>query len=1572
MAIHDQAALGGHTGSDLINFGQEDQDYLTDSDDGSLSASQISVGNVNSDREANKAALVDYVLGRANDDHENDPPSSTKAKSQGSDSIIDKAREYQQELFERAKEENVIAVLDTGSGKTLIAALLIRHFLQQELIDRSQGRPAKIVFFLVNSVPLANQQARFLNNNLPQNVIALYGDSSDGLWRKAEWDKIFTDNSVVVCTAPVLDGCLMHGYLNMGQISLIVFDEAHHCKKNHPYSRIIRDYYLKWKGTRPRIFGMTASPADESRRDITQVVSDLEALLQSKIVTTRDQSVFDFAPKPTDEYWKYPPLLGHFETALHTRLRPLCGTIEDFEQYFFFSTIASSQLGAWAADRVWRYALPTSEHGVANIINKLERSSAYIQDTDNHRRESALSSVREAISVVKSHCFGPPCLDNGRELSSKVRYLYDRLKQRYSEFPTTRAIVFVEQRLTAFVLRDLFEMLDLPNLRPGVLVGVGQKSAESSSWKDQEAALDSFRTGVINVIFATSVAEEGIDIPQCNLVVRFDLYKTPIQYMQSRGRARMRGSIYAHMMEVGNHSQQSLVDYARDQDEYIRMFCQQLPPNRLLGQGSRLRQIMARDTSCQIFKTSSGVIANYSNALMLLNRYAESLQKVGATSGEVYEEIIDVEENMFRYKVILPVTDDERTAAVKGARGDARTNKVLAKRSAAWHCCYKLRQARLLDENLDSIFVKVKPANLNARTAVSEKKDDYEKKLKPDFWVTSGVGTSELPTELFVTHVHLEPQSPSWHTDGLLLLTRSALPDLPSFPVFVDDNLEIEVVFKRIEGPIFVNPDQVEALTKYTLSGVFEDVFNKTYMHDSKSMSYWLAPPLKKDLVGSRTFEDVVNVPDLLVAGSSERQQWRPANSSDPKLTNAEKWCNAFLVDPGSGKFHYFTHGIVSGKSIWDAPPDTVQAVQKKHKDNIIEFTDSTWRKKGTGPALLDSKYDPNQPVLEAKMVIPGRNFLERCPKDHQRYAMCLIAPQPLQIARVSYSMAQICQLWPSILHRFESYLIVGEAFEKLNLREVPYHLALEAYTKDKSAEGDMDQEEALHQGLTNGEEPAEGRSALNYERLEFIGDSLLKMMTTITVFNRTTCDEEGMHCKRMALISNSRLFNVASSPQYELYRYIRAGAEDHWRDTWYPEFLELKKGRVIKMTDKHRKQALGKKSIADVCEATIGACVMTTQHLQTEERFDLGIKAITKLVDDDDHAITSWKEIRTMYRPPKWSTALNDPVANDLARKIFDITGYRFKNPCLLRSAFTHSSDQNSPVPDLQRLEFLGDACLDWVCIWWLFSINPTRNPQWLTEHKMAMVSNKFLAALAVTLGFNKLIYASGPALYAEIGTYAANVQQAYSEEGVKPDFWTRMTSGTYPPKALADLVESYLGAVLVDSGFDFREIEKFFQNHVKWFFEDIEAYDTFANRHPTTHLFRLLREEFRCVKSEPVVIVGSVKPTTSRPSHHNTHGDDGDGDGGGGAGEEDDDGAGDEAVSGVMVHVAWFVHGRRVAVSQGQGAKYAKVRASKSALKILGKLKVDEFRKEWGCDCVQKKEPETGSDRDSDREPA
>ena len=158
---------------------------------------------------------------------------------QESNVIITNPRDYQVELFEKAKKQNVIAVLDTGSGKTLIAVLLLRYVLDQELEDRASGKKPRISFFLVDCVTLVFQQFAVLECNLDQKIERFCGEMGCDLWDKRTWEKHFKENMVIVCTAEILFQCLMHSFIALDQINLLIFDEAHHAKKNHAYARSV-------------------------------------------------------------------------------------------------------------------------------------------------------------------------------------------------------------------------------------------------------------------------------------------------------------------------------------------------------------------------------------------------------------------------------------------------------------------------------------------------------------------------------------------------------------------------------------------------------------------------------------------------------------------------------------------------------------------------------------------------------------------------------------------------------------------------------------------------------------------------------------------------------------------------------------------------------------------------------------------------------------------------------------------------------------------------------------------------------------------------------------------------------------------------------------------------------------------------------------------------------------------------------------------------------------------------------------------------------------------------------------
>lgn len=98
------------------------------------------------------------------------------------------ARQYQAQLFEKAKQGNVIACIDTGSGKTLVAAMLLEH-VHTSLETPTTSRSPKLSLFLVNLVPLAHQQAAFIDANTSLKIGVLYGEMTrESLFLK-QWEK---------------------------------------------------------------------------------------------------------------------------------------------------------------------------------------------------------------------------------------------------------------------------------------------------------------------------------------------------------------------------------------------------------------------------------------------------------------------------------------------------------------------------------------------------------------------------------------------------------------------------------------------------------------------------------------------------------------------------------------------------------------------------------------------------------------------------------------------------------------------------------------------------------------------------------------------------------------------------------------------------------------------------------------------------------------------------------------------------------------------------------------------------------------------------------------------------------------------------------------------------------------------------------------------------------------------------------------------------------------------------------------------------------------------------------------
>jgi len=362
--------------------------------------------------------------------------------------------------------------------------MLLRHIIAQELDDRAAGKEKRVSFFLVcavsptfsqpntkvqaDKVGLVRQQWAVLEANLDHPVVGYWGESVD--WVDAAfWTNSIAENMIIVCTAAILHQGLTYSHVRMDQINLLIFDEAHHAKKKHPYAQIIKDFY-SIADTKPKIFSMTASPVD-AQVDVNKAARELEGLLQSEIATVADPAVLhQTVCKPKEEqmlFYERPSHPG--ESRLTQQLKMLVGRHSLFKNRFVFAGEALYELGPWCVDRFWKLVFKPEDMAKleAQTTSKFSRVHRLNSEVDNY-----LEELREAADLVGHYAL--PGLED-RLLSDKVIQLRAVLMSRFKDLQSA-GIVFVQQRFTAMMLADLFQQpeMAIPGFRSTTLVSLAR------------------------------------------------------------------------------------------------------------------------------------------------------------------------------------------------------------------------------------------------------------------------------------------------------------------------------------------------------------------------------------------------------------------------------------------------------------------------------------------------------------------------------------------------------------------------------------------------------------------------------------------------------------------------------------------------------------------------------------------------------------------------------------------------------------------------------------------------------------------------------------------------------------------------------------------------------------------------------------------------------------------------------------------------------------------------------------------------------------------------------------------
>lgn len=454
-------------------------------------------------------------------------------------------REYQQKIFETSKNNNTLVVLPTGLGKTLIALMLS--------IERLKKYPTKKIVFLAPTKPLVDQHFEYFKANLPD----LFADLQifTGAVPAKQRKKIWQTSEIIFSTPQCISNDLQNYLYDLKEVSLLIIDEAHRCLKNYDYTKIAKTYKNQASAELQRILGLTASPGSDSIK-IKEICNHLA--IDEFEIRTRDSP--DVEPYLQDlEFNKievpFPKEFIEIQTLLKTlylqkveqlkNRNVLFGSVNKITllqlQKKLFSQTSSSSGNVFAALSLCAQAIKIS-HAIELLESQtLSGLKEYLQNLVKQAEQKKSKGVQ---TLVNSSEFKATLLSLNHLLSQKIEHpkieeLKTLVESEFQKNENTKIIVFSQFRETASIISKTLN--SIPKVKASVFIGQAKKSnseGEKSglSQKEQKQAIENFREGKINILCATSIGEEGLDIPEVSAVFFYEPIPSAIRKIQRTGR----------------------------------------------------------------------------------------------------------------------------------------------------------------------------------------------------------------------------------------------------------------------------------------------------------------------------------------------------------------------------------------------------------------------------------------------------------------------------------------------------------------------------------------------------------------------------------------------------------------------------------------------------------------------------------------------------------------------------------------------------------------------------------------------------------------------------------------------------------------------------------------------------------------------------------------------------------------------------------------------------------------------------------------------------------------------------
>jgi Fanconi anemia group M protein len=469
-------------------------------------------------------------------------------------------RSYQKNIADSAQRRNTMVILPTALGKTVISLLVCADMLYNYRDKR--------ILVMAPTRPLVSQHMKYFSSVLKiseENIASVTGKILPYA-RRAVWDR--TDIRLMFATPEVVKNDLEEGRLNLKDFGLLVFDEAHRAMKEYAYTSIAKEYIKQ--SSCPYILAMTASPGAERKR-IQEVCNNLFI----EHIEYRSEDDPDVKPyvNAIDVKWEWLNLPEEFRyivsilrSMLEEKIKWLIrnGLILRGIKWIFKKDLI--ELGEALR---YKLELTMEEQRGLLYIAILNQSSALtlmycvelIESQGSYSLKAFLDRIDEDGSNAHTFLLKDPRMMEIKTLVEgivkehpKILHLLQLIKDhhhhghhlssinnaRNSPNLKSKILVFTQYRDTA---KHIVEVLEKNDIKTSRFVGQAKRIGDEGMKQNEQAeVLESFRNSDFDVLVATSIAEEGLDIPEVDLVIFYEPISSEIRYIQRRGRAGRKSS----------------------------------------------------------------------------------------------------------------------------------------------------------------------------------------------------------------------------------------------------------------------------------------------------------------------------------------------------------------------------------------------------------------------------------------------------------------------------------------------------------------------------------------------------------------------------------------------------------------------------------------------------------------------------------------------------------------------------------------------------------------------------------------------------------------------------------------------------------------------------------------------------------------------------------------------------------------------------------------------------------------------------------------------------------------------